>query len=78
MGIMVRYFARLREIRGVPEETVELSGPTSVGALYTNLFAAEAGEAIPVMYAVNQAYVEADHVLDDGDEVAFIPPLGGG
>ena len=78
MGIVVRYFARLREIRGVPQETLELTGPTSVGALYMDLFASESGEAVPVMYAVNQAYVAAEHVLADGDEVAFIPPLGGG
>ena len=78
MGIVVRYFARLREIRGAPQEEMELSAPMSVGALYADIFSAQAGALIPVMYAVNQAYVAADHLLKDGDEVAFIPPLGGG
>jgi molybdopterin converting factor small subunit len=36
------------------------------------------GRVLPVMFAVNQQYVTADHPLVEGDEVAFIPPLGGG
>lgn len=28
--------------------------------------------------AVNQTVVEASHVLEDGDEVAFFPPVTGG
>jgi molybdopterin synthase catalytic subunit len=31
-----------------------------------------------VAYAVNQAYVRPEHVLQDGDEVALIPPISGG
>jgi molybdopterin converting factor small subunit len=30
------------------------------------------------LYAVNKNYVSADHVLKDGDEVVFIPPVSGG
>ena len=30
------------------------------------------------MLMVNQAYVSSDHVLQDGDEVALIPPVSGG
>ena len=33
---------------------------------------------LPVMYAVNSAYVDGGQPLQHGDEVAFIPPLGGG
>ena len=31
-----------------------------------------------LMVSVNQAYVERDAELQDGDEVAFIPPVSGG
>lgn len=31
-----------------------------------------------VRFAVNQAYAAADRVLEDGDEVAIIPPVSGG
>ena len=30
------------------------------------------------MISVNQVYVERDHVLTEGDEVAMIPPVSGG
>lgn len=78
MRVVVRYFARLREIRAADTEEVELEGVTSVGGLYTELFPPGPQGVLPVMFAVNQAYVDKSHALEDGDEVAFIPPLGGG
>ena len=32
----------------------------------------------PVLIAVNSEYVSEEAVLQDGDEVAFIPPVSGG
>jgi molybdopterin synthase sulfur carrier subunit len=78
MQVHVRYFAVLRERRGCADEAVTLAAPVTVGELYSTLFPPTAAGALPVMYAVNEAYVPADHPLDAGDEVAFIPPLGGG
>lgn len=31
-----------------------------------------------LMISINQEYVERDAELQDGDEVAFIPPVSGG
>jgi len=79
--VLVRYFAVLRERSGKDEDSVAIEADETVGGLYARLFPDlrdEDGQRLPVMYAVNQAYVEADHSLADGDEVAFIPPLGGG
>jgi molybdopterin converting factor small subunit len=42
------------------------------------MFPPSAEGEMPAMFAVNQAYVDADHPLKHLDEVAFIPPLGGG
>ena len=75
----VRLFASYREAAGTSR--LELSVPDSsrVGDLLALL-----GERVPAltaakgMIAVNQEYVKADHVLHDGDEVAFIPPVSGG
>ncbi|MCO4773584.1 MAG: molybdenum cofactor biosynthesis protein MoaE [Deltaproteobacteria bacterium] len=81
MSVVVRFFAVLRERSGADEATVELQPNETVSQLYARLFpdlVDHAGVRLPVMYAVNQAYVEADEALVDGDEVAFIPPLGGG
>jgi molybdopterin converting factor small subunit len=33
---------------------------------------------VSLRVAVNQKYVPEETVLDDGDEVAFIPPVQGG
>jgi molybdopterin converting factor subunit 1 len=78
MQITVRYFAALREEKGCDEEAVEVSIGTSVDRLYQDIFAASPLRGLRVMFAVNQGYVPAGHLLAEGDEVAFIPPLGGG
>jgi len=41
-------------------------------ALWHEVFAAD------LLCAVNQALVPSTHVIDDGDEVAFFPPVTGG
>ena len=77
-SVTVLFFAMLREQRGRAEERVPLLPGERVGALYARLFPPGPSGALPVGFAVNQAYVGAEHPLADGDEVAFIPPLGGG
>ena len=76
--VLVRYFAVLREQRGCPEEQVSISAGETVGALYARLFPAGAQGRMTVLFAVEREYVKADRVLSGGEEVAFIPPLGGG
>ena len=36
------------------------------------------GIDIKLLYAVNSDYVEPDHILREGDEVVFVPPVSGG
>ena len=78
MQITVRYFAALREEKGRDEEAVGVEDGTDVGSLYQTLFADSALRGMRVMFAVNQSYVDGAHPLHEGDEVVFIPPLGGG
>lgn len=78
MKVLVRHFAQLRERRGRADETLELEPGVTVGALYRSLFPPGPEGVLPVLYAVNQALASADAALSDGDEVAFIPPVGGG
>ena len=78
MQVQVLHFAILRERAGCPEQRVQIASGTTVSQLYNTLFPGLSDGSFSVMFAVNQAYVEGDHLLADGDEVAFIPPLGGG
>lgn len=78
LKVRVRYFANLRERRGTEEELVDLPAGTTAAEAYALLFPAGPEGRLPVMYAVDQAYAAGDTVLDDGVELAFIPPLGGG
>jgi molybdopterin synthase sulfur carrier subunit len=78
MQITVRYFAGLREERGCDEEVLGVAAGTAVSELYQRIFSDSPLRGLRVMFAVNQSYVTANRELSDGDEVAFIPPLGGG
>ncbi len=76
--VTVRYFAVLREWRGADHEEVALLPGETAAALYARLFPPGPSGALPVAYACNREYVGGGTVLSDGDEVAFLPPLGGG
>jgi sulfur-carrier protein len=77
MSITVRYFASLKERIGRAEDHVTLTAPLSVGDVWQRL---HPDLAIPqnVLAAVNQEYVTLDHLIEDGDELAFFPPVTGG
>ena len=77
MRVTVHFFAVLRDRLGERERTVNVSEGTTVAALYASIFP-PTDAVLPVMFAVNQQYVVGTHRLQDGDELAFIPPLGGG
>lgn len=76
--MLVRHFAVLRERRGVSEEELQLPDGLTVGALYADLFPPGPDGALPVLFAVNREYARPGQALNEGDEVVFIPPLGGG
>lgn len=79
MTLTVRYFASLRDHRGVSQETLE-TPPTSVLQLYLSLNEKHQFPLSPaqVRYVVNGAYVDPSETLQSGDEVVFIPPVAGG
>lgn len=81
MKIRVLFFATYRELLGRGEEHLTLPEGSKVWDLLERL--REAGgpfshlPATPVM-AVNRAFASLDTPLEDGDEVALIPPVAGG
>lgn len=60
------------------EESFECPEGWTVSDIYSALFPPGKDGAVPVAYAVNEVYVRGTHEPSDGDEVAFIPPVGGG
>jgi sulfur-carrier protein len=82
MQVRIRYFAGLREATGIESETLDLPEgvvtAVDVRALLGERYPKLAQLLPPCAVAVNRAYVAADASLHDGDELVFIPPLGGG
>jgi len=77
--VTVRCFAQVRELLGREVLEVEVPEGTNVAGL-RKLLAAEAEdlERLPMAFAVNQDYADGERELNQGDEVAFIPPISGG
>jgi sulfur-carrier protein len=81
MKVRLKMFAILRERSGVSEASLELSdGATVAGAMEEagRIFAVIAPLLPRSAAAVNRAYCEKSTVLHEGDELALIPPVGGG
>ena len=76
MEVTVRLFAMLRERAGAREVTLELPDGARVSDALAEL--GSIAEGLPLVMAVNREYAPADHVLDEGDELALIPPVSGG
>ena len=79
------YFAWVRQRIGTAGETVDAPAEVATveqlvdwlkdrGPGYAEAFR----DTRAIRYAVNQEYVEPDHPVTAGDEVAFFPPVTGG
>lgn len=76
MTVTVRYFASLREAIGRAGDELELAGAATVGDLWQRV---KPTSAVPrVLAAINQQHADFSAPVQDGDEVAFFPPVTGG
>jgi molybdopterin converting factor subunit 1 len=81
MRVTVRLFARLRDIAGAPELAREVAPGATIGSVWRQLvgdFPEFARYEQLISSAVNADYARMDRTLNDGDEVAFLPPVSGG
>jgi len=79
--IHIRYFAMLREQLGKSEESLEVPAGTPARAVYALVTAGQPRLGAlqrSMMLMVNEEYVRGEHILAEGDELAFIPPVSGG
>lgn len=79
MSITVKYFGALAEATGLTEETLDLAdaGPDLTALRAFCLQKHGLKEDASIRLAVNQTLSQAA-TLQDGDEVAFLPPFAGG
>ncbi len=79
MNIEVRFFAVSRELVRAERCTQQLPEGAALEDLREVLFRAFPGlEKQHLQFAVNLSYAPLTTILHDGDEVACIPPVGGG
>ncbi len=81
INIRVKFFAAPREALGTNEVTVSLPAGATVDELLkllTERYPALRPYTRFLSVAVNRAYAGMHAELHDGDEVACLPPVGGG
>jgi molybdopterin synthase sulfur carrier subunit len=82
--LTVKYFASVREAVGLAEEQWPVPAEPTVQGLLQHLsqhheaIAEMLGSDQTIMVAVNQSISRPGERLNDGDEVAFFPPMTGG
>ena len=81
MRVTVRLFARLRDLAGSGELARDVSSPATVGSVWSELvheMPALRDYERTMSVAVNADYARMTASVQDGDEVAFLPPVSGG
>jgi molybdopterin converting factor subunit 1 len=77
--VLIRYYAILREQRGIEDETL-LTDAATPAALYEELRARHGftltGDRVRA--ALNDEFAQSDAPLRNGDRIAFLPPMAGG
>ncbi|MEJ2193327.1 MAG: MoaD/ThiS family protein [Ignavibacteriaceae bacterium] len=77
--VQICYFAALRELRGISEETIDTSAVTAeqlydeLASLHNFNFNKQ-----QIKVAINDSFVQWDTALSPKDIVVFIPPVAGG
>ena len=79
MRVIVRYFAVLRDRRGLGEESMQVD-PMTVRELANQLTVQHKLDLPPslIRIAVNGEFVDDQRALAEGDSVVLIPPVAGG
>jgi molybdopterin converting factor small subunit len=79
--VSVRFFARYAELAGCTWSAVNVETPATVADVIARVREVFPGtKALPPqpLAALNQRQARLDAPVNDGDEVALLPPLAGG
>lgn len=78
MRVNVVFFARLKREIGTESLSLDVDFATDVRQIAAVIEQQHGVSLKGCMVAVNETYATPEHVLQDGDEVAFLPPVAGG
>ncbi len=75
--ITVKYFASLKESLGRSQDLVESDTVETVNDVW-NKVVTDTDLPVNLLVAINMEYADMNQRVNDGDEVAFFPPVTGG
>ena len=81
ISVSVKLFAAAKDIAGMGETLLSLKEDASASEVvdhFVKMNPKFSGWRVHLRLAVNSEYVDFNHKLHDGDEVAIIPPVSGG
>jgi MoaD family protein len=81
MTIRVQLFSHLRDAAGVANLEFEMACGATVGAALNELYARIPALRVwdnSILIGAGVEFVERDHELKEGDELAIMPPVQGG
>jgi len=78
MSIQVKFFASMREKVGMPDAELDVADSEMTALKVWQATTGQDTLDTNILIAVNMEYVDKDHLVSSGDEVAFFPPVTGG
>jgi len=81
MKVHVHFYAQLRDLLGVSELDVDLGERATITDLLEKIYAVKPalrGHDQTILVGAGVEFVERDHVLSEGEDIAIMPPVQGG
>ena len=81
MKVRARFFAQLRDLAGISEFDVDLPTRSTIADLLEQIYVekpALRAHGKSMLFGIGVEFVKRNHALNDGDEVAIMPPVQGG
>ena len=81
MKVRVQFYAQLRDLAGTPEQGVDLPEGATVRDLLNEIYAQQPSLRAhdkSILVGVGVEFAHRSYALEDGEEIAIMPPVQGG